>query len=128
MEEFPVYILDKGKNLNYMPKPYVEISEQDFWHHVLIWGFSKTQEYRQILPQNAPDIIDDKYMHAIQILYYHTEAIAVMQHTVGSIPKPWKFFRIGCDHKGAKGYDTIRGDHSRTCPTCGLKWGWDSSD
>jgi hypothetical protein len=127
MNEYPKYILKQGV-YNEMPGPYKEITEDEFWHRVLIWGFSRDEEYRQILPDLAPDIITDKYMHPIHILYYQTEALAVMSTVVDARRVPWKFFIIGCRHEGATGYDTIRGDHSRTCPTCGLTWGWDSSD
>jgi hypothetical protein len=126
------YILEPG-GYNDMPKPYQEITEERFWHHVLIWGFGNAHGYRQINPVSEPELFGDlprneQYYRSMQIIYYHNEAFAVMQKVEHAIPKPFKFFRIGCDHKEATGSDTIRGWHDRTCPTCGLSWSWDSSD
>lgn len=127
------YILDKG-TYNSMPKPYTEISEEQFWHHVLIWGFGKDQDFRQILPDKEPELFEglepkDRYARDLHILYYHEYAIGVLEQVVNAIPKPWKFLKIGCQHTTlSKRIDTIRGWHERTCADCGLEWNWDSSD
>jgi hypothetical protein len=126
------YILDKT-NYNTMPEPYEEITEGQFWHHVLIWGFGDTHGFRQILPDNNPELFEgvapqDRWSRNLHIIYEYNEAIAVMHTVEHSIPKPWKYFRIGCKHKKATGTDTNRGWHERHCPTCNLDWTWDSSD
>lgn len=124
---------------NRLPKPYVEVQADDYYHFASIWT-PEALEFDQVLIGNT--------IRDVRIEWYHNCAFALVWPdkwrcgTNGEpsivYEEPIRYFRIGCQHELKElGVDECRRRgidhfgrcwHVQECTKCGLIESYDSSD
>lgn len=134
--EKPGWITDMG-NFNKMPKPFVEVEEDDYIY-VASNSCLEFMEYRQVMD------LEDNKLSMMRIEYFHNCAFAITR------PSDWhllngkikykdrpRYFKIGCEHKyveldqdECRKLNILHGGncyHVYKCSECGHVYAIDSS-
>jgi hypothetical protein len=128
----------KGHVSNQFPRPFVEISEKEYWAGIHHW-VGQAVEYRQVSAQADPaffDVLngdllvsDRNYVRGItvRIQWNHDYAWAVATYKgtrdeVGTV----RYFKIGCHHD-YEHWSPAMSDQCYRCKKCGYEYCVDSS-
>lgn len=127
-----------SENFNTLPEVFKEITEDEFWRRLSLWGIRASAARQIIGGGNRQEPLFGSRFEEYHFLVQDyspagPEGIAFLrkQATSGKSERPEHFFAFSrCAHEWERGPEDGRFNcyHQRKCKTCGKVETWDSSD
>ena len=106
--------LSEPLHFNKMPKPYTEISMEEYFSGLDMWALNYTG-FHQVIGEDAKNLGYEGQMVIVHTSYNEEEGFARM-NALGS--KEYRFFRLGCKHDWELiGADSLTNKYR--CKKCG---------